>query len=124
MRVLVVDDESSNLAFLSAVLRAAGYDTELAQNGDDALDKTGPFDLLLTDLMMPRMRGDALASKMRERDPQLPVLYVTAYSDHLFSSRFVLSEGEAFLEKPVTPDALLEGVEMVLYGRLAKAVWG
>jgi two-component system cell cycle sensor histidine kinase/response regulator CckA len=116
MRVLIVDDEPSILLFINTVLREAGYDTVLAQDGDDALNKRGTFDLLLTDVMMPRMRGEALAAKMRKRDPRVPVLYLTAYSDRLFERKLVLDEGEAFLEKPVTANALLEGIEMLLYG--------
>jgi len=116
MRVLIVDDEPSILLFINTVLREAGYDTVLAQDGDDALNKRGTFDLVVTDVMMPRMRGEALAAKMRKRDPHVPVLYLTAYSDRLFERKRVLDEGEGFLEKPVTGNALLEGVERLVYG--------
>jgi CheY-like chemotaxis protein len=122
MRVLVVDDESSILLFISTVLREAGYDTVIAQDGEDALNKRGSFDLLLTDVMMPRMRGEALAARMRKRDPTIPVLYLTAYSDHLFERKLVLDEGEAFLDKPVTASALLEAIEMLLYGHRLSSV--
>jgi DNA-binding response OmpR family regulator len=124
MRVLIVEDEPSIRTFLDIVLRGAGYDTVLAEDGADALDKEGSFDLLLTDVMMPRLNGVALASRMRQRDPDLPVLYVTAYSDRLFERKPVLWQREAFLDKPVTPDALLEGIDLLLRRRRAKAVWG
>jgi len=74
----------------------------------------GPFDLLLTDVMMPRMRGEELARRMRQRDPDLPVLYLTAYSDSLFEAKGALWDGEAFLEKPVTGDGLLEAIYLLL----------
>ena len=84
MRVLIVDDEPAIRRFLDEVLRGAGYETVLAGDGEDAFEIPGPFDLLLTDLMMPRMAGDVLALKMFKRDPKLKVLYLTGQSDRLF----------------------------------------
>ncbi len=120
MRVLIVDDEPAVRTFLDHALRAEGYDTVVATDGMDALTKAGPFDLLLTDLMMPRMAGDALAARMRRADPDLKVLYLTAYSDELFKRKIRLWTGEAFLDKPATPDAIVEAVELLINGRIAK----
>jgi two-component system cell cycle sensor histidine kinase/response regulator CckA len=122
MRVLIVDDEPAVRTFLDSALRAEGYDTVLAADGVDALTKRGPFDLLLTDLIMPRMAGDALAATMRKIDPALKVLYLTAYSDDLFKRKIRLWTGEAFLDKPATPDAIVEAVELLVRGRPA-ATW-
>lgn len=120
-RVLIVDDEPSVREFLVRALREAGYDAMVAENGEDALSvasRTGGFDLLLTDLMMPRMRGDELARQMRQHQPTLKVLYLTGYSDRLFAEKSVLWTDEAFLEKPCSLNGLLEAVTLLMCGRL------
>ena len=79
VRILVVDDEQSVREFVDRVLRDAGYTTALAADGSQALDiseKLGSFDLLLTDVMMPQMRGDELAQRLRQSDPELKVLRI------------------------------------------------
>lgn len=120
IRVLVVDDEPSVLEFIDRILREAGYSTVLASDGPEALEigqKSGPFDLLLTDLMMPKMSGDELSRWLRRTEPTLKVLYLTGYSDRLFKERATLWEGEAFLDKPCTATGLLEAVSLQLFGR-------
>jgi CheY-like chemotaxis protein len=69
---------------------------------------------------MPVMQGDVLAARLRQSDPDLPVLYLTGFAEHLFRERPVLWEREAFLEKPSSPDGVLEAVSMLLYGHLVK----
>ena len=118
-RVLIVDDEDSVLRFVDRVLREAGYQTITARTGEDAIDvasREAPFDLLLTDLMMPGMRGDELARRLRQNDPDLKVLYLTGFADQLFAERQVLWVGETFIEKPVTMTALNEAVSLALFG--------
>jgi len=118
-RLLIVDDEEPVLNFVDRTLRAAGYHTTLAPNGRAALDVVSvspAFDLLLTDLMMPGMRGDDLARRMRVASADLKVLYLTGFSDALFASRPLLWENETFLEKPASQSALLEAVSRALFG--------
>lgn len=118
IRVLVVDDEPGVLRLVSRILDEAGYDTVSASSGDEALTIVAtqePFDLLLTDLMMPQMNGDELARRLTYRDPTLKVLYLTGYSDRLFEEKVTLWEGEAFLDKPPTVSGLIEAVSMVLF---------
>jgi len=120
MRVLVVDDESSVLTFAQQVLADAGYDVAVASDGPEALrivdSQRRPFDLFVLDILMPQMRGDELGRQLRQRDPDVKVLYFTAYSDRLFADRPMLWEHEAFVEKPVTVDGLLEAVSLLLHG--------
>src|SRR5437867_9448281 len=78
--VLVVDDEETVRNFVARVFREAGCDVVTAANGNDAMatgTSLGQIDLLITDLMMPEMNGDELARQLRERDGDLPVLYLT-----------------------------------------------
>jgi CheY-like chemotaxis protein len=117
--VLAVDDEAGIREFVAAVLRQPGYEVSLAADGAEALqafETQGPFDLLLTDLMMPGMRGDVLAQRLRRATPDLKVLYLTGYSDRLFESRPFLWEDEAFVSKPVSVQGLLEAVSLLLVG--------
>jgi CheY-like chemotaxis protein len=118
-RVLIVDDEESNLAFAERVLREAGYETAAAASGLEALkvaNNQGPFDLLLADVVMPGMQGDDLARQLRRLDRNLKVLYFTGYSDRLFKEQTTLEEHEAFVDKPVTVKGLLEAVSLILFG--------
>jgi two-component system cell cycle sensor histidine kinase/response regulator CckA len=122
-RILVVDDEESIRTFADAALRAAGFETMLAVSGADALARAehlGDFDLLLTDMRMPGMDGCELARRLRQSRPDLPVLYLTGFSDALFDEKATLWENEAFLEKPTSVKGLIESVSMLLAGsRLA-----
>ena len=112
--ILLVDDEPSIREFLRVVLSEAGYSVAMAADGEQALNVPGSFDLLLTDLRMPRMTGDELARRMRLRDPELKVLYLTGYSDSLFEAKGHLWDGEAFLDKPATAEGVLEAIKMLL----------
>jgi CheY-like chemotaxis protein len=116
LAVLVVDDEEQVRIYLDRVLRAAGYRTFIAKNGIEAAEATlneGPFDVLLTDLVMPQIGGEELARRLRMTQPDLPVLYLTGFSDRLFMDRQLLGEHEAFLDKPCTPTGLIEAVSLV-----------
>jgi CheY-like chemotaxis protein len=118
-RILVVDDEQVILEFAHRVLSDAGYDVAIASRGVDALkltDTQSPFDLFVIDVLMPEMRGDELAPRLFQRFPNAKVLYFTGHSDSLFETRNVLWESEAFIDKPVTIDGLLEAVSMILFG--------
>ncbi len=121
-RILIVDDDAPVRRFVDRVLREAGYQTTVASDGPEALGVatiTGPPDLLLTDVRMPGMNGDELARRLRAQEPDLRVLYLTGYSDQLFTERMVLWEKEAFLEKPCSVQALLEAVSLMLSGHTA-----
>jgi len=121
LRVLVVDDEEPVRKFVDRVLQKAGYETTLASDGPDAIEiaqKIRPLDILVTDLMMPLMSGDELARRLRQSEPGLKVLYLTAYSDRLFKEKTTLWQDEAFLEKPCSVKGLVEAVSLLRSGRL------
>ncbi len=120
-RVLIVDDQPEIVGFVDRVLSTAGYSTRVAYAGPEALaiaETEGPFDLLLTDVCMPEMSGGDLARRLRLRQPDVRVLYLTGYNEQLFSEKGTLWEGEAFLDKPTTIDGLLQAVSLLLYGSL------
>jgi len=124
-RVLIVDDEDAMRQFVEMVLRGAGYETTTAADGDDAIAiaarAPAAFDLLVTDEMMPRMRGHQLARYMRELYLNIKVLYLSGFRDQLFKEESSLWADEAFLDKPCTPEALLQAVSLVLFGPLGTA---
>lgn len=120
-RVLVVDDEESNRTFVERVLTLRDYAVVTAADGDDALrvvEEQPPFDLFLLDVVMPRMQGDELARRIRLTDPDAKILYLTGYADKLFEERPVLWENEAFLEKPISLNGLLEAVSLIMDGKI------
>ena len=119
VRVLIVDDEESVRGFTGRVLRMAGYEVHDAADGAAALEiaaQHGPFALAVIDLMMPGMSGGELARHLRRHDQDIKVLYFTGYSDHLFAEKATLWQGEAFLDKPVTIEALQQAVSLLLFG--------
>jgi two-component system, response regulator YesN len=85
----------------------------VASDGPEALrlveGELRAFDLFVVDVAMPQMRGDELARRLRQQDPDVKVLYFTGHHDLLFEGRQPLQEYEAFLEKPVFLSALWPG---------------
>jgi hypothetical protein len=121
MRVLIVDDEEPMRRFVDMVLTNAGYETALVGDGDEAIamSATAPdFHLLVTDEMMPRMMGHQLARYMRERYLNIKVLYLSGFREQLFKEKGSLWADEAFLDKPCTPDQLVQAVSLLLFGPL------
>jgi two-component system, cell cycle response regulator CpdR len=119
IRVLIVDDEESNRTFAERGLRGAGYEVAVASDGREALrvaEAQGPFDLFVTDILMPRMCGDELAQRLRQMDADAKVLYFTGAPDLLFEDGKELTQNEAFVEKPVSCKGLLEAVSLILFG--------
>jgi two-component system, cell cycle sensor histidine kinase and response regulator CckA len=117
--VLVVDDEESVCKFVDRVLRSAGYQTATASGGAEAIDialKIEP-EILVTDVMMPKMTGDELARRLRQQQPSLKVLYLTGFADNLFKEKLTLWQDEAYLDKPCSIKSLLQAVSLLLFGQ-------
>ena len=118
--ILAVDDEPGVLALVRRCLDDERVTLIEATSGKDALEqvtKGAPLDLLITDLRMPEMEGDELARRVRTRDPDLKVLYLTSHADRLFEARQQLWADEAYLDKPFTREGLREAVALRLFGR-------
>ena len=124
-RILVVDDEAGIRAFLTRALSSVECELVVAGSGSEAVDlfdEAAPIDLLLTDLMMPGMNGLELGRQLRQQIPDLPVLYLTGYSDALFDERPILGANEAFLDKPISSRGLHEAISQALYGRIGRLI--
>ena len=102
-RVLVVDDEDIVRDVLSEMVETAGpYKAETAVDGMDGLDKIsgGAYDIVFTDLKMPNLGGIAFMERLRELNPAIPVVVVTAHS-HLDTALSAMREGASdFITKP------------------------
>jgi len=101
-RVLVVEDRDVVRDLAREVLEAAGFEVVAVAGGREALEvaQGEPFDLLLTDVVMPEMSGPELAVKLRVRHPGLPVLYMSGYTDDVLSSHELSQNATSFLRKP------------------------
>jgi DNA-binding NtrC family response regulator len=112
-RILVVDDEQIIRESLSFILKKEGYNVEEAANGKDALMKheANPFDIIITDIEMPEMKGVDLLKQIRQRTPQTLVVIITAFGS-VETAVLALREGAAdYILKPVNFDDLLYRVK-------------
>jgi PAS domain S-box-containing protein len=117
--VLLAEDEPSVRMLAARVLRAQGYTVVEAENGDAALQLarswTGArLDLLLTDVVMPRMSGRTLAGHIQTLFPASAVLFISGYTDNAIVHHNQLDPGIIFLQKPFSPAALARKVRDVL----------
>ncbi|HEY4184368.1 MAG TPA: ATP-binding protein [Polyangia bacterium] len=116
--VLLVEDDEQLRIVGQTILAKNGYRVIVADGPADALDQCEqvPDDihLLVTDVVMPGMNGLQLATRATRLRPAMKVLYVSGYTNNTIVHHGVLDEGVAFLQKPITPDALLRKVREVL----------
>ncbi len=117
-RVLVVEDEPTVRAGAVRTLQRYGYHVIEAANGDEALalgrQALLDIDLLLTDVVMPRMSGRQLAEHVRVIQPGVRVLFVSGYTDDAIIRAPSHDQGVGFLQKPFTPVLLARKVREVL----------
>lgn len=80
MNILVIEDESKVASFLKKGLQQSGYDTDIAADGEEGYDKvrSNKYDLILLDLMLPKVSGLDLIPRIRECKPGVPIIAVTA----------------------------------------------
>ena len=115
-RILLAEDDANLRRILAYHLEHAGYETRAAEDGQQALDFLGSehFDLLVTDVRMPRIDGITLVSTAREREPDLPALVLTAYGTIQDAVEAIRAGAFDYLTKPVEKDVLLRAVEKAL----------
>jgi two-component system cell cycle sensor histidine kinase/response regulator CckA len=117
--LLVVEDDAAVKRLTVTILRSRGYTVHEAVDGVQALelimDEHGPrFDLIISDMIMPRMGGKELVESIRFRLPEVKVLFISGYTDDALADRGVLGPGIAFLEKPFSQKQLSQRVREVL----------
>jgi two-component system cell cycle sensor histidine kinase/response regulator CckA len=108
--VLLVEDEPGVRALAETVLRKLGYKVLVADSGEAALgiwaECSGSIDVLLTDVIMPRMSGGELAHRLREANPRLKILFMSGYTDDMIASHGILAGETQLIQKPFTAEAL------------------
>ena len=109
IRVLVVDDDPLSRTALADLLNRQGYDAVEARNGEQALERfvTGEYLAVITDLRMPRMDGLELLGRLRERDPAVPVVLVTAYGSVQTAVEAMKEGASDYVTKPFSSEEIL-----------------
>jgi two-component system cell cycle sensor histidine kinase/response regulator CckA len=116
--VLLVEDEDAVRAFGSRALRNKGYNVLEANSGEQALevlrDSAEQIDLLITDVVMPKVDGPTLVKTVRESHPDLKVIFISGYTEDNFRQKLGEDEGIHFLPKPFSLKQLAAKVKEVM----------
>jgi len=117
-KVLIVDDEEDVRTYLSSLLKNNGYETTIAEDGEEAFLKVSEFhpDLITLDIIMPNQSGVGFYRRLKKSEefkhiPVIVVSGVTAYKDFFAKDRGGLPKPEEFVEKPFSTEDLLGKVE-------------
>ena len=115
-KILVAEDDASTNRLVCAILRRAGYEPVPATDGEDALQKMDEYkiDLLVCDVMMPRLDGFGLTQAIRESGSMLPILMVTAKALPEDKHRGFLVGTDDYITKPVDKEEMLLRIRALL----------
>jgi PAS domain S-box-containing protein len=117
-RILVVDDDDDVRGVTATLLRTLGHEASEAASGQDALgllQRDPRFDLLMVDLLMPKMHGTAFAAEARRLVPGVPVLFITGYNGTSHARK--MSDGQYLIKKPFRLAELAEKLGYILHRR-------
>jgi two-component system cell cycle sensor histidine kinase/response regulator CckA len=123
--VLVVEDEPWVRDMTTQILERSGYAVRAVADGAEAiaLARTAePFDVLVTDVIMPNMSGIELAERMMDRYPGIGVILLSGYTAETLDLERLTARGAAFVPKPVTPNRLVQAVHQSVASSRAAAV--
>jgi two-component system cell cycle sensor histidine kinase/response regulator CckA len=120
-RILLVEDDPAVRDFAVSLLADLGYQVTAASDGVEAraiVDREGldEFELLLSDVVMPRMGGAELAAELRQRKPELAILLVSGYARNDSQIAALLGPRCLYLQKPFAPAALASALRRLLDG--------
>jgi CheY-like chemotaxis protein len=117
-RILVVDDEYAIRVLLKSFLEGHDYEVRLAEDGENALRTFEEFqpEVVITDIMMPVESGLSLVSRIRDRNPSIKVIYLSAWLDETDTEKRLNDELNNYpdyrlIKKPFDLDALLKAIE-------------
>jgi CheY-like chemotaxis protein len=116
--VLVVEDEPDVRRMAGRALSEAGYSVLEAAGGEEALtlvmEAGSRLRLVLTDVVMPDLNGRELATRIAEIRPELPLIFMSGYTDEDVIRRGLLERGRQFIQKPFSPETLARHVHEAL----------
>ena len=115
-KILLVDDMEINQIVLSGYLENAGYSVDIADSGVDALMNIAKenYDLILSDIEMPNLNGFELLQYMKDKNIDIPVVFVTSHTSSEMEVNGLAMGAVEFLHKPIEPKLLLMKVSKVL----------
>ena len=119
--VLAVDDDPVMLELVSKVLKPFGYNVIFASSGEEALDVAASLqekkiDLLLTDVILPGIKGQELAKQLLDSYPEVSVLFMSGYMNTSIIPGGVLEPGIHLIQKPFSLEELAARIRKVLDG--------
>ena len=116
--ILIAEDNDEVRGSISRILMNYGYKVYEAKDGEEALgiaeEFKGKIDLIISDIIMPKMNGMKVAEGVKEHYPEVKVLYISGYTDNIITQKGILKPGINFLQKPFTTSLLLRKVREVL----------
>jgi two-component system cell cycle sensor histidine kinase/response regulator CckA len=114
--LLLVEDEDMVRAVAERALTRQGYTVITASDGEEGLarfEDSGPFDLVVSDVVMPNMDGPAMASQLRQRAPDLPILFMSGYAEEQLRQTISLDQVH-FLPKPFSVAQIVDAVRSAI----------
>ena len=117
-KILAVDDEPDFLSFLCMRLEVSGYSVITAKDGEEALNKAreNKPDLIILDLMLPKISGPDVLQRLRKKGQKAPVLVLTAYPEAQFAVRSFKLGASGYLTKQSVSDELVTAIQRILAG--------
>lgn len=116
--ILIVEDDRNVLALTSSILTKQGYEIMTANSTEDAINMAAgikkPIHLLISDVVMPGMKGPEVFNRIHVLHPETRVLYMSGYTNEMVSRHELLEKGIEFLQKPFNVNALCEKVADIL----------
>jgi len=115
-RILLAEDDDSLRQFLARALERAGYDVRACADGDEAILalNDGPYDLLLTDIVMPGTDGIEVAREAAARHPSTPIMFITGFATVALAAGAKAPTGSKVLSKPVHLREIVAEVDRML----------
>ncbi len=116
VRILVVDDEVINQKIIGSILKANGYDVDIASDGVIALMQIAKekFDLILSDISMPNLDGYQMLEYMKAHSIDIPVVFLSGHTGSEYVAKGLSMGATEYIKKPVDPKVLLELIEKIL----------
>ncbi|HIP39275.1 MAG TPA: PAS domain S-box protein [Desulfocapsa sulfexigens] len=123
--ILLVEDDKEVRKLFIRLLSNLGYTVLEAIDGEDALRVSSQFHdtihLLLTDVVMPKMHGSEVAKILKQKRPEMKVLFMSGYTEDTITRHGVLKDGINFLQKPVAPETMATAIHDILSGNNPRA---
>ena len=119
--ILMVEDEAELSKLSRYILTKEGYTILEASDGQQAVELYTQFHhkihIVLMDLGLPKLDGKEVFGKLREINPEVKVIFMSGYMDECLASELIKAGGKALIQKPYSPDTMLQNLRAVLHGR-------